>query len=232
MNAKIINELKARIEKFIIFLQLDKKPNVFFTHAYGVEECISDAKPETNSIWFNTYFLEKLDFDYALLIILHEIFHFSKQGIQTKQQVAELRYGNLWPFMQIFDIEADLYVVEYILSENPDYSFNQYLSLLYSGASTFRNSTIRQVKLERFIGSLVSIKRYFDTRERKLYLPKLYLNIITLISIQYDFLHLHHVCFDISTEYLEEWKTAFQDAGRLSEDEYLNLLNTLINKFN
>jgi hypothetical protein len=231
MKAKTLNDLENAASLFISYLQLETPPNLIFEKVKGVQECKTNASIEKNTIWFNTWFLNKLSFDFAVLIVLHEIFHFSKQGIKTQNEVAEMRYGYLWPFMQLYDIEADLFVIAHLQDKNIKFTFDHYLKILYREGAVFKNTSIRQVKLERFIGSLVSIKLFYKTNTIKLYLPKIYLNSLTLISVHFDARHLKHECFEFPTEYLELWKKVYQDCSNLSETEYVDLINRLIDKF-
>lgn len=236
MNLNIKSQIRAEAEGFIKHLKLKSQPQIFFVEKAGVEEAkVNEFFPDDKtSIYFNTAFLQKLNVQFAIIIMLHEIYHFAKQGIKTVKDVSEMRYGHLWSFMQLYDIEADLKVVEYLVAQNVVGTFAQYLSILHEGAGTFKNPSIRLPKLERFIGSLITIKLFFGQNGGTMHLPKLYLNWLMLISVNSNEGTMHFSNFDYGTEDLEKWKRVYQDASLFSRAEYVveatALAEALLNK--
>lgn len=223
--------IRVEAELFIDHLKPEKRPQVFFIFNEHINESKIDSTAHDNIICFNMHFLQKLQLDFAMLIVHHEIYHFIKQGIKNAVQVAELKYGNIWGFMQLYDIEADLYVVDYLRKMQAIRNFDRYLEILHAGATTFKNPNIRPVKLERFIGSLTTIKLYFETDQIRLYLPKLYLDTIIMMVVDFEAKGMQHRHFALPAHHLDKWKLAYQDGSDMGWNEYINYVNGLINDF-
>jgi hypothetical protein len=135
-------------------------------------------RAKDSEVCFNTYVASKCSFEYFRLIVLHECFHLFVQDVPNKSDAKRLKDDFGDGFMTIFDIEADYYTAMY-LKEVEHASLVDIFHLYHEGTGIFGDPHIRVPKLERFIGSVLSIaKAYFKNpiagrtkKENDLYLP-------------------------------------------------------------
>ncbi len=132
---------------------------------------------EGSEVKFNTFLTSKCTFDFYRMVVLHECFHLFVQHVPNKCDAKRVKDSFGDAFMKLLDIEADYYTAMYY-KEVERASVVDIFSLLYEGSKTFRDSWIRPGKVERFIGTILSIaKAYFRnprakwTREKELFLP-------------------------------------------------------------
>ena len=136
-------------------------------------------KVEGSEVQFNTYVRSLCTFDYFRMVVLHECFHLFVQDVPNKSDAKRLKddFGDV--FMKLFDIEADYYTAMYY-KEMQHASLVDIFALFYEGSKIFGDPRIRAPKVERFIGSVLSIANAFFTnpgskpsKENNLYLPNI-----------------------------------------------------------
>ena len=134
---------------------------------------------QDSMVSFNTYIMERCSFQYYTMIVLHECFHLFVQDLPNKSDAKRLKddFGEV--LMKLLDIEADYYTAMYF-REVKRVSLVDIFALNYEGSRIFGDPKIRNPKLERFIGSVLSIANaYFKssqwqpTKENDLYLPNI-----------------------------------------------------------
>lgn len=142
---------------------------------HSAEDWIMQVQGRTVS--FNTYITGKCSFDYYKMIALHECFHLFVQDVPNKSDAKRLKDDFGDDMMKLLDIEADYYTAMY-LREEKGVPLVTTFSLNYEGSEIFGDPRIRNPKIERFLGSVLSIaSAYFKnprgkpTKENELYLP-------------------------------------------------------------
>lgn len=130
------------------------------------------------SVSFNTFVKKKCSYNYYKSIVLHEFFHLVVQKIPHKDDAVKIKddYGGI--MMNLIDIQADFFTALFY-REAYGTTLVQYLLLYYEGGKVFADKWIRISKLERFIGTLLSITKMFcNTPDKRddvdftdLYLP-------------------------------------------------------------
>jgi hypothetical protein len=141
--------------------------------------------PQRRQVQFNSYLRTKCSFDYYLSVILHECFHLFAHDLPNKSDAKRLRDDFGEEAMRVLDIEADFFVAEYF-RHNKRYGLKKNLGLLYEGGKVFGDPKTRVGKLERFVGSVLSIANAYSERTRAgtrtLFLPTVK-NILTENSL-------------------------------------------------
>lgn len=137
---------------------------------------VSHDKGET-IVTFNPAITAQCSYRYYEMVVLHECFHLFVQNIPNKDDAKRVKddFGDVT--MKLLDIEAD-YFTAMFLREHQGATLVDILKLLYEGSRVFADPHVRTTKLERFIGSLLSIAApHVDPRWRNtdvsLYLPTL-----------------------------------------------------------
>ena len=103
-------EIKRRVNEFVQFIDSDQKFQIHFVHKNA--EWV--MQPETkNKLSFNTKILRGRNFEFYLLIVLHELIHAVKQNIPSKENVKTLEENFSPHFMNFFDLEADYYAAKF-----------------------------------------------------------------------------------------------------------------------
>lgn len=151
-----------------------------------------------SEVHFNTYVAGKCSFEFFRMIVLHECFHLFVQGVPNKSDAKRLKDDFGDAFMKLLDIEADYYVAMYS-KEVEHASLADVFGMFYQGSKIFGDPDIRLPKLERFVGSILSIANaYFKnpgtrqtTNENELYLPAIS-NILTEDRIHIFLLKKNH----------------------------------------
>jgi hypothetical protein len=176
--------LERSISDFKAWLCKIKKLHVDATDRYGkvtfprptAADWIMEVKG--SEVRFNTYVTANCSFNYFRMIVLHECFHLFVQGVPNKSDAKRLKDDFGDGFMKLFDIEADYYTAMYY-KEVEHASLVDVFALYHEGTKIFGDPNIRTPKVERFIGSVLSIANaYFKnpaarqtTKENDLYLP-------------------------------------------------------------
>ncbi len=110
--------------------------------------------------------------DFLTIVMLHEAVHVIMNNIPTKEDVKFVRDHFHSLAMNATDIEADTIVFKY-LKETKDWSFDRYIAVLHENANIFGDLKPRTVKIERFLGSLCSIKYFALYQKGVIMIPSL-----------------------------------------------------------
>lgn len=225
MNTKTLQRLMHECYGFMDFMKVQSKPKLVFVKKKDVHEfVVSNLYNSSDAIYFNTELFKKLDYRYTLLVLLHEIYHYTRQGITNISDVTFIRDNKQWHFMQLVDIEADLQVAGYMKERAILPSFSSYLRTLHHGNAIFHDKDMRHPKLERFIGSIISIAMLYKTSKKIIYLPQFAYNFLLFISIDFDNHQLRVNKLQLEINDLAGWTTIFQNASFVTQDEYINAL--------
>ena len=95
-----------------------------------------------NVLTFNLSLFHLCSERFYLCVIIHELYHYIKHKILDKSEVKILRdlYSDL--IIRAMDVEADLYAAIYF-KEELNYSYSEYIELLYEGRKVFISKNIR-----------------------------------------------------------------------------------------
>lgn len=116
--------------------------------------------PKKGTVSFNTFCRKVCSFEYFTSIILHEFFHLAVQKVPNKEDAVKIKDDFGGELLKLIDIEADFFTALFY-KEKWGYCLVQYLQLYYEGSRVFSDKWIRISKLERFIGTLLSISKMF-----------------------------------------------------------------------
>lgn len=183
-------------------------------------------------VQFNSYVTSKCTFQYFEMIVIHECFHLFVQDLPNKHDAKLLKHGFGDVMMKFLDIEADYFTALYYKQEK-DASLVDVFSLYAEGSRVFGDPIVFTSKLERFIGSVLSIANLYFTHpgNTTVYEPDLYLPSIQNIPTD-EVLHLivsqnsHFVLGKISASFqdLVEIKRAYTHTGQFTTKGYVDLL--------
>jgi len=159
--------------------------------------------PVTGDISFNTFCRKHCSFEYFQSIVIHEFFHLAVQKVPSKEDATRVKDDFGEQLMKLIDIEADFFTALFY-KEILGYSLVGYLKLYHEGSKVFKDKWIRMGKLERFIGTLLSISKMFinhPTNAKKVSSYDLYLVAISPLFTE-DNLHVlvirnEHIYFDL-----------------------------------
>lgn len=130
---------------------------------------------DDGEVQFNPAIAQRCSPGYFRMVVLHECFHLFVQAVPNKVDAKRLRDDFGSPMMNLFDIEADYYAALY-LKERYSADVFEILRLTYEGSRIFGDPKIRNVKVERFLGSILSIANAFLSPAENsdtLYLPNI-----------------------------------------------------------
>lgn len=126
-------------------------------------------------VTFNPVILAQCSYRYYEMVVLHECFHLFVHNVPNKDDAKRVKddFGEV--MMKMLDIEADYYTAMF-LKEHQGATLVDIFRLMYEGRRVFADPHVRPTKLERFIGSILSIAApYIDPKWRSsevnLYLP-------------------------------------------------------------
>ena len=189
-------------------------------------------RPKGSEVQFNTYLIANCTFEYFRMVVLHECFHLFVQNVPNKSDAKQLRDDFGDGFMRLFDIEADYYTAMYY-KEVRHASLVDLFALFHQGSKLFGDPSIRVQKLERFIGSVLSIANaYFknpgskQTKENDLYLPTIS-NMPTEERIHILISRTNHFALgDIQADYQDfvTMKKCYTGSDGKSVEEYVESL--------
>lgn len=187
-----------------------------FDFPFVDEDFIMTVNTQKQLVSFNTFIRRRCSFEYYKVVILHEFFHLAVQKVPNKDDATKIKDDFGAELMKLIDIEADFYVALY-LKECKDYSLVKYWVLNYEGGTVFVDKWIRNIKFERFIGTLLSISKMFIEHRNNpedffafdLYLPT--------ISPIYTEDSLHVLVVKKEHIYFDEIKANYQDFAKLKE---------------
>jgi hypothetical protein len=188
---------------------------------------VQDA--DKKQVQFNSYIRTKCSFSYFVNVILHECFHLLAHDLPNKSDAKRLRDDFGEEAMRVLDIEADFFVAEYFRHKR-GYDLKTNLGIFYEGGKVFGDSKTRIGKLERFVGSILSISNaYFEGSRagtRKLFLPTVK-NILTESSLHVIIMNNHCSSIgeiDASTEDFKRINLCYTMAHTISRHEYVSTL--------
>ncbi len=195
-----------------------------------------------SSISFNTYVFQKCSFEYYQSILVHEFFHLAVQKVPNKEDATRVKDDFGEPLMKLIDIEADFFTALFF-KEKLGYSLVKYLELYFEGSTVFSDNRIRTSKLERFIGTLLSISKMFIDHPKAsqkvtdcdLYLPTI-TPVYTESSLHVLVIRKEHIYFDeIQAEYGDfvQIKECYTNVDTLTKKGYIeHLLKFVCKAFN
>lgn len=185
---------------------------------------------ETTKVEFNPHILSRCSFDYYQMVVLHECFHLFVQNLPNKEDAKGVKddFGEV--MMKLLDIEAD-YFTALFFKERYGRSLTDVFTLYSEGSTLFADPHIRPPKLERFIGSVLSIAAlYFQhsrsTTESDLYLPTIG-NISTDESLHILIARKSHFMvtkIHATWEDFREMKKCYTNDGDFTTKYYVNQL--------
>lgn len=196
-----------------------------------------DAK--SNTVSFNSFSRSRGSFDYFTSIVLHEYFHLVIQRVPNKDNATKIKDDFGGELMKLIDIEADFYTALFF-KERYNYGLVQYLKLYYEGTAVFRDKWIRVTKLERFIGTLLSISKMFISHHKitkKVQCYDLYLVSISPFFTE-DSLHVlvvrkEHIYFDLIHAEMQDFnkiKDCYTNEDSISLKAYVSKIVTFVTK--
>lgn len=165
-------ELVDELNKFLDWLKSKKIIEKVRKISLIVDFPFSDADwtmrydAQKGEVSFNTFYKKDCSPDYYKSIILHEFFHLAVQRVPNKEDAVKIKDDFGDELMRLIDIEADFFTALYF-KEMKGFTLVQYLNLYYEGSKVFADKWIRIGKLQRFIGTLLSISKMFLTNRTK-----------------------------------------------------------------
>lgn len=170
---------------------------------FSKDDWVMVVDQERKSISFNALLRERCSAEYYRSIVLHEYFHLVVQRVPNKSDAIRVKDDFGEQLMKLIDIEADFFTALY-QKEELNYSIIGYLKLYFEGGRAFSDPWIRVGKLERYIGTILSICKMFINHPLKKSVVKsydLYLPCITPLytenSLHVLVLRKEHIYFDL-----------------------------------
>jgi hypothetical protein len=191
--------------------------------------------PKKKQVQFNSYLRTKCSYPYFVYVILHELFHLLAHDLPNKSDAKRLRDDFGEEAMRVLDIEADYFVAEYFRHKR-GYGLRRNLEIFYEGSKVFGDPKTRIGKLERFVGSILSISNaYFEKSRagsRKLFLPTIR-NILTESSMHV--LIMNNRCssigeIDASIEDFRKVNHCYTRADSMTRAQYVSTLMSFSEK--
>lgn len=147
---------------------------------YSTDDWTMRFNEKTREVSFNVFLKDRCSFDYYKSIIIHEFFHLAVQKVPNKEDAVKIKDDFGDELLRIIDIEADFFTALFY-KEELNFSLVQFLNLFYQGSQAFSDKWIRKGKLERYMGTLLSVVKLFLTHPNKtppvltydLYLPSI-----------------------------------------------------------
>lgn len=166
---------------------------------------------------------------FSSIVILHDMYHNLKQGITAYQDVVAIRDIFGQNEMLMFDIDADVEIFRFLQKEY-GFSFQKYLEVLWEGSTVFRDVVTRMPKVQRFMGSIMSI--YALSRNQKIiFFPNITKIHETLFVISASSTGLKFHQLGIKDFDLHKTITAFQDVNKLNKEEFTKTLTDFCDYF-
>jgi hypothetical protein len=219
----IENYIKEIVYNFYEYLEADFKPS-----SIKVRELPdgSNISWQDDVLIINLKLLTSTMLFFAAMVILHDLYHNLKQGIKSHGDVLKLRdtIGN--NEMLLIDIDADVEMYNFLVKYY-NYDFKKYVDTLYEGGSVFRSIVARFPKVQRFIGSLISIY-LSDSGKRPVIFPSFgsIYNELCLISITGSKLYFHQV--EVEKSELNKIIDIAQNSNKYSQDEFYTGIKNFI----
>jgi hypothetical protein len=226
-----IKYLALEADAYLDYLGVENKPAIHFVSMKGIKEYkINEYFSEAYAIYFNIDFFEEMDMNYALLIILHEIYHYSVQGVKGMDEVTQMRDHKLWHLMQSCDVEADMRVAEYMRYRGFLTNFAEYLHIYFQGILVFKDTKMRLPKLERFIGSIVSTGHKLQSSFDVVFLPFIHSDVAIISIVDFNCAG-HFGYYQMHTADLQSWQALYVSGSSMDESEFIDSIIDLTNQF-
>lgn len=184
------------------------------------------------TVEFNPFILQECSAEYYEMVVLHECFHYFVQNLPNKDDAKILKddFGDV--MMKLLDIEADYFTALYY-KERQGRSLVDVFRLYYEGSRVFADPHIRNPKLERFIGFVLSVTALYLEHSGSTSASDLYLPTIGSITTD-DNLHIliarrsHFKVHTIQASYsdFQDLKKCYTNVGGYSVSGYVRLLIT------
>lgn len=243
MSARKLSEqqqtlILSSIKSFRIWLE-KALPRAQITD-YKVFKCVKPTRDdwimwvddEKAEVQFNPFVTSKCSFEYFELIVIHECFHLFVQDLPNKADARMIKHGFGESIMKMLDIEADYYTAVFY-KEVKNASLVDILALYAEGSRVFGDPRVLTPKMERYIGSILSICNVYFNHPNKskiveadLYLPTIdgihtEETLYVVISRNFHFMldQIHANAKDFS-----ELKKAYTNTGGLTTSGYVELL--------
>lgn len=239
------NKLVTVLSEFLLWLQSKRVINNLPKTPYIVDmpnssdDWVMKYDEKENTVSFNTFVKAKCSFGYYETIVLHEFFHLAVQKVPNKDDAVKIRddFGN--ELIKLIDIEADFFTALFY-KEVKGFCLVDYLKLYYEGGSIFSNKWIRIGKLERFIGTLLSISKMFINHLKKnesvdtwdLYLPSIS-PLFTGDKIHVLVIRKEHIYFELihaGTEDFIKIRDCYHEIDTLKKKAYVEKLVNFVKK--
>jgi NUDIX domain len=184
---------------------------------------------ENNILQVDTKILTKSNVFFGAIVILHDLYHNLVQNIHSIDDVNIVRDLFGQNEMLMIDIDADIEIFAFF-KQYYNYSFIKYLDTLYDGLSIFHDSTARLPKVQRFIGSILSIY-IFEKGERVIYFPSLskISNNLYLFSSSKNGLQFNKT--ELTQKEVDTIVDLLQNPSELTKDKFISTLDIFCKKF-
>lgn len=193
---------------------------------FSSEDWTMRVKIEDNKkiVSFNPSILKDSSYEFLEVVILHEFFHLVVQGVPNKEDATKIKDDFGSDFMSLIDIEADFYVALFLKSKR-EFDLTKYWKLYFGGSKIFINKFIRNKKFERFLGSLLTINKLYQSDDNSfdLYLPSIS-PVFTQEKMSVLIVKEKHIVFgEINAKYedFSDIKKLYIQPDHLSEEGYL-----------
>jgi hypothetical protein len=184
--------------------------------------------PEQNILKVDSKILTKSNAFFGAMVTLHDLYHNLKQNVMSMDDVNNIRDLFGQNEMLMIDIDADVEIFNFF-KVYYNYSFIKYSDTSYDGLSVFHDNTTRLPKVQRFIGSIISI--YISEKsERIIYFPSLskisnslYLFSTSKVGFKFNKTEISQIEIDEIVEILKNPKLK-------TKDQFINTLSNIDKK--
>lgn len=231
-------KLLVSIETFRVWLTrtlpgtaMTSYPDIKFSKPTSADWIMSVSE-EDSTVQFNTFLTSKCSIEYFEMIMIHECFHLYVQDLPNKSDARVIKHGFGEAIMKMLDIEADYFTAQFY-KESKNASLVDILTLYAEGSRVFGDPRVLTPKLERFIGSILSIANmYFNhPTKTKVLESDLYLPTIDGIHTEETLYvvisrNAHYLLNQIkaNSQDFAELKKAYINTGGLTTRGYVDLL--------
>lgn len=175
---------------------LGKDPDDYkFSFVDLPNEGLMRYEPKERRVIFNLHLYRYCNWDYFQTTLYHEFYHVLGHHMCNIIDVKVIRDAFNDTTIRFMDVEADLVTAQY-LKEVKGYSFERFVNALYQGQKVFSDPVSRAGKLERFIGTICSVRALYEKEQKIVHVPSISLlptegYILFLVSRPSSFWHGH-----------------------------------------
>lgn len=183
-------------------------------------------------VQFNPDVAKNCSLAYYEMIVIHECFHLFVQDLPNKSDARLVTTGFGESMMKMLDIEADYFTALY-LKDVKRASLVDVIAHYSEGSRVFGNPDIITPKLERFIGTILSVcNAFFQPRTRnslvttEIYIPKIKANHreetlhVIVSKSSYSIL----TSIRANAQDFANLRRAYTNTGGLTDSEYVSLV--------